>query len=113
VPPIVKPFIGGQRALVSDRLFFSPRTALIVDGFKHLRDRITGGEELYDPAAAPQELHSITATNTERVQAMRETLDDETKRSEALREHWKIREGSSVDLDAATADRMRQLGHPK
>ncbi len=106
-------FSGGQLAIATDPLFFGPRTAIVEGGFKYVRDQITGEEELYDLALDPQELHSIAATKPERVAAMRAALDEETKRSEALREHWKIREGSTVELDAATNDRLRQLGYLK
>lgn len=83
--------------------------ALVADGYKLVENVSQGRSELYDLTKDPLERHDLSATEPERVAAMRRDLAAAIERAEALGERFGP--GATVEHTPAELDDLKRLGY--
>ena len=92
-------------------LYFEPREAVVLDGYKFIRGLDTGAEELYDLTRDPGETEDAKAKQTGRVIRARAALDAQREACDLLKDFYDTRNSSRFELNEDTIKRLKSLGY--
>jgi arylsulfatase A-like enzyme len=94
-------------------LYFEARSAVVFEGFKFIKFRVSKREELYDLASDPGEQKNLAEARPDLVARGRALLEEELTTAERMRRELGIESATSGPLDDDTARAMRALGYVK
>ena len=115
--PSLVPWWSGTGEARSEPLFATgtyyhgEKQAVVFDGKKLVVELDTGRVELYDLAADPEELRSLSAASEEDLREGVRLLDAWMERSAALRETLGLKDDDTFELSADVQARLQALGY--
>jgi arylsulfatase A-like enzyme len=91
-------------------LYVEDRTAVVLDGHKYIRTRLTGREELYDLVRDPGETRNLAEERPKLLARLRLALRDHLLESQNLRLELGLA-GERHEIDPDWLERLRSLGY--
>lgn len=105
---------GNFLPLATGPAFYEDRVAVVFDGYKFIRWRISGHEELYQLQGDPREQQSLAAAAPDVLSRARRLIQDAEADAARVRERCGLTEaGETATVDAATREQLRQLGYER
>jgi arylsulfatase A-like enzyme len=92
-------------------LYFEPREAVVMEGFKFIRGLDTGAEALYDLTRDPGETENVADKQQRLVIRARAALDAHREAGELLKDHYDTRNADRFKLNDDTIKRLKSLGY--